>query len=135
MDADKVRPVFLCFVLLRILLAALCFLLFWSIYFFPPSPAARDAGSLFSFVFWIAGSPTVLGGLAAAAGAKVVPVLQPGFFFDYTPPPVAAYTDHAKSITPFTIDAGNGLSFDWQFHLVRELRCVRWLRRDKNPRI
>ncbi|CAK5282004.1 unnamed protein product [Mycena citricolor] len=161
MDADKVRPVFLCFVLLRILLAALCFLLFGlSISFRPHPPRAMQGRSFLSFSGSL-GRLLVLGGLAAAAGAKVVPVLQPGFFFDYTPPgqsplipithprprqalihppdgapgpnPVAPYSmvvftswvvSYAgnldfnlcdrKSITPFTIDAGNGLSFDWQ---------------------
>ncbi|CAK5266649.1 unnamed protein product [Mycena citricolor] len=51
----------------------------------PHPPRAMQGRSFLSFSGSL-GRLMVLGGLAAAAGAKVVPVLQPGFFFDYTPP-------------------------------------------------
>ncbi|KAJ7464158.1 hypothetical protein FB451DRAFT_1264764 [Mycena latifolia] len=92
---------------------------------------------------WL-GRLLVLGTLVAAGSAKYVPLLQPGFFFDYNiatqpvpipiteqcetihlkwgrngaigPNPVAPYSlvvYTSTFITPFTIDAGDGLSFDW----------------------
>ncbi|KAJ3574226.1 hypothetical protein NP233_g1905 [Leucocoprinus birnbaumii] len=57
--------------------------------------------------------------------AKVVPLIQPGFFFDYDRPidkplriPITAnksWNPHPNSAvtTPFIIPAGNGLEFDW----------------------
>ncbi|KAJ6626641.1 hypothetical protein B0H10DRAFT_506409 [Mycena sp. CBHHK59/15] len=89
------------------------------------------------FVVWAA--------FLATGYAKYVPLLQPGFFFDYNivsqpvpipitqqcetihitwgrrnaigPNPVAPYSlvvYTSTFITPFTIAAGDGLSFDWQ---------------------
>ncbi|KAJ7036718.1 hypothetical protein C8F04DRAFT_1094189 [Mycena alexandri] len=86
----------------------------------------------------------VLAGLVTASYAKYVPLLQPGFFFDYNiqsqpvpipiteqcetihlkwgregaigPNPVAPYSMLVYTstfITPFSIDAGENLSFDW----------------------
>ncbi|KAJ7769987.1 hypothetical protein B0H16DRAFT_1516988 [Mycena metata] len=86
----------------------------------------------------------VLAGLMTTSYAKYVPLLQPGFFFDYDiqsqpvpipiteqcetihlkwgregaigPNPVAPYSMLVYTstfITPFSIDAGEGLSFDW----------------------
>ncbi|KAJ7172807.1 hypothetical protein C8R43DRAFT_1119649 [Mycena crocata] len=86
----------------------------------------------------------VAGSLVATGRAKYVPLLQPGFFFDYNiqgqpvpipiteqcetihikwgrqgaigPNPVAPYSMVVYTstfTTPFTIDAGSGLSFDW----------------------
>ncbi|KAF7305630.1 hypothetical protein HMN09_00816500 [Mycena chlorophos] len=79
------------------------------------------------------------------ANAEVVPLIQPGFFFDYNIPgqsPAVPITEQCQTInikwgregaiganpvapyslvvytsaftTPFTIDAGDGLEFDWQ---------------------
>ncbi|KAF7291284.1 hypothetical protein MIND_01272200 [Mycena indigotica] len=83
--------------------------------------------------------------LAVSGRAEVVPLLEPGFFFDYNIPgqsPPVPITEQCETIhikwgrqgaigpnpvapysmvvytstftTPFTINAGNGLEFDWQ---------------------
>ncbi|KAJ7054814.1 hypothetical protein C8F01DRAFT_1161466 [Mycena amicta] len=84
----------------------------------------------------------VVGLFAVAGSAEVVPLLEPGFFFDYNIPgqaPPIPITEQCQTInikwgrrapnamapysmvvytstftTPFTIDVGIGLEFDWQ---------------------